>query len=662
MNATLISQQRRQARDLYRRGRLPDAIALLGSVVEATENQPSRSDHALLGLYHFTAGDPLTAAQVMTRCHRLFPEDLEVLKNIGVCLSRAGRHAEAKPWLLQSVARDPEDANLHDALANVLGQLGDRERALHHGARALLLKDRIAACQTPAADPTDTPVPPFDEARPAANVIAFSLWGSAERYIEGALANARLAPHIYPGWRCRFYCEESVCERAVAELLAAGADVVRMPPQSALFEGLFWRFLVAFDPSVERYLVRDADAVISIRERLAVDEWLESGKHFHIIRDNYTHTDLILAGLWGGVRGALPDLTPLFPRYLEESTKTANCDQKFLREAVWPIARRSSCLHDSHYRILGARPFPEAAKLPQGRHVGEDASTFPKPALGRWVPGPARAAESARRRFVFTITTGRSGTRFLTELLAANAGPCECHHERTGFERFGSHTPDASTFTLFNSRGNVREVRDFWRRKFSLLGGGEAPCYIETSHFLAKAGLIENLAMLGDEAEVDVIDLRRDPFDIVWSYANRFGFANSGFTWLFALDPDYPRRIVDPTPMRAHGMYGNCLWYVAEIFTRADYYRCLMKGRPNVRFHGVRLEEITRPQGAASLLRDLRLLREDRPVTLPAKVNQTRAWALGEHERAKVKQLVEAWPFDSAALAEQFLGSGRRLA
>src|SRR5439155_24761157 len=47
--------------------------------------------------------------------------------------------------------------------------------------------------------------------RPARmKLLSFALWGSAARYTVGALRNAELAPAVYPGWVCRFYCGTSV--------------------------------------------------------------------------------------------------------------------------------------------------------------------------------------------------------------------------------------------------------------------------------------------------------------------------------------------------------------------------------------------------------------------------------------------------------------------
>ena len=58
------------------------------------------------------------------------------------------------------------------------------------------------------------------------------------------------------------------------------------------------------------------------------------------------------------------------------------------------------------------------------------------------------------------------------------------------------------------------------------------PVHAEISHFLCKAGLIENLPLVGGKAKVELIALKREPFKIAWSFANRFNFLNYGFTWL----------------------------------------------------------------------------------------------------------------------------------
>mgnify|MGYP006292180853 FL=1 len=47
--------------------------------------------------------------------------------------------------------------------------------------------------------------------------------------------------------------------------------------------------------------MRDADSVLNIRERAAVDDWLASGAAFHVMRDHPVHCDLMLAGMGGRI-------------------------------------------------------------------------------------------------------------------------------------------------------------------------------------------------------------------------------------------------------------------------------------------------------------------------------------------------------------------------
>jgi tetratricopeptide (TPR) repeat protein len=198
----------------------------------------------------------------MKRVIELKPGDALAQENMGVILVRMGRSKESLEWLLQALQNNPENANLHDGLCTAYGRLAEPEKARYHGEQALSLKDKQASRVAPLVDPKGIQVKPFEYKRSERNVISFSLWGDKRDYLEGAIRNARLAPEIYPEWRCRFYCGKSVSELVIGELISCGADIVLMPDDGPLFEGLFWRFQVAWDCGVDRFLVRDADSVI----------------------------------------------------------------------------------------------------------------------------------------------------------------------------------------------------------------------------------------------------------------------------------------------------------------------------------------------------------------------------------------------------------------
>ena len=111
-------------------------------------------------------------------------------------------------------------------------------------------------------------------------VISYGLYGADDRYTIGAIRNAQLAPIVYPGWGVRFYVDQSVPRAVQAKLRSLGAHLVQMGGRSRMggaIGGMFWRFLVASDDAVDRFVVRDCDSRLSARERLAVEEWISGG-------------------------------------------------------------------------------------------------------------------------------------------------------------------------------------------------------------------------------------------------------------------------------------------------------------------------------------------------------------------------------------------------
>ncbi|MGL5813042.1 MAG: tetratricopeptide repeat protein [Aeromonas sp.] len=322
--------------------------------------------------YLFLCGDPGSASQVLEQAHGVAPDDIEVLRNLCVCLSRANQHERALVHLEELARREPDDFLAQDGLCTCLAKLGRHGEAAQAGTRALMLKDEAsgsspAGWSLPAMSP-DAWLATQGERR---NVIAFSLWGREPRYLRGALDNVLAAAYLYPGWRVRFYVDESVPAELLACLREHGAEVMMQSAGQSLRERLCWRFLVASDPGVGRFLIRDADSVLSARERVAVDAWLASGRWFHIMRDWWSHTDLVLAGMWGGVAGVLPPLAPWVTAYRSGNMETPNIDQWFLRDCLWPYLRQSSLIHDRCFTPPGSTTWPLPS--PSGsEHVGQN--------------------------------------------------------------------------------------------------------------------------------------------------------------------------------------------------------------------------------------------------------------------------------------------------
>jgi len=189
-------------------------------------------------------------------------------------------------------------------------------------------------------------------------IIAFSLWGKELKYTIGAIKNSELASIIYPGWICRFYVGDDVPEDII-EQLESNSEVIRMTGSDCNWTSTYWRFLPAGETDVEVMISRDTDSRLNLREKAAVDEWLESDKNFHVMRDHNWHMIEILAGMWGVKNGLLENIEELMKNH--NKTLDKQSDQTFLRTVVYPKVRHSLMVHDeiTDYRHLDeSRNFP----------------------------------------------------------------------------------------------------------------------------------------------------------------------------------------------------------------------------------------------------------------------------------------------------------------
>jgi hypothetical protein len=220
------------------------------------------------------------------------------------------------------------------------------------------------------------PPPQFEATQKQENVISYCLWGNDQRYIVPLLENLKLRSHLFPAWTIRIYIDNSVSGDVLGKLRNGGADLIDKSSESGapFYRRLLWRFEVANDRAVRRFLVRDADSLLSVKERVAVDAWLATDSYFHVMRDFYTHTDLMLAGMWGGVANVLPDLKKLWDAYRSSKMQGRTADQRFLGDAVWPTASQSCVIHDSIFTgCLGSVSFPPYGDLLPGHHIGQNA-------------------------------------------------------------------------------------------------------------------------------------------------------------------------------------------------------------------------------------------------------------------------------------------------
>jgi hypothetical protein len=186
-------------------------------------------------------------------------------------------------------------------------------------------------------------------------VISFSLYGDAPKYNVGAIRNSELYKKFFPEWEMWVYHNDSVPKKTLDALNENSVKLINTNVEEGPRNAL-WRFLPAGDESIDYFISRDCDSRLFERDVIAVNDWIESEKPFHIIREHpWGHTWVINAGMWGCVGGFIEDIQDSMNKYFSDS-KWANIrevDQHFLKECIYPVVKDHSFITDEFVNYEG---------------------------------------------------------------------------------------------------------------------------------------------------------------------------------------------------------------------------------------------------------------------------------------------------------------------
>ena len=201
------------------------------------------------------------------------------------------------------------------------------------------------------------------------NYVSFSLWGDNPIYNVGIIRNAELMEQFYPNWKMVVFFDDTVTSDTIIKLEEKKVET-RLFLDKSIY-GMFWRFYALELPDCEYSIFRDADSRIGLRESLAVNEWINSGKSLHVMRDHPYHripagnNQLgILGGMWGIKNGVLP-ITEMINKFSKSKEHNYGNDQTFLK-TVYSALENDRFTHDDFFE---KKPFP--IQRENGRFVGE---------------------------------------------------------------------------------------------------------------------------------------------------------------------------------------------------------------------------------------------------------------------------------------------------
>ena len=197
--------------------------------------------------------------------------------------------------------------------------------------------------------------------------------------------------------------------------------------------------------------------------------------------------------------------------------------------------------------------------------------------------------EVASKKLIFTVTAGRTGTRYVAELFKTLDGVCAIHEDEPSFShvmRPSQGHPDlAERWVLGQLLPHIAATRH--------------PVYVRTEHLTCK-GFLEPLLALG--LRPAILLLRRSPRRVARSYLDKDtvpGRTSLGVTYM--LHPTDPGVLPLPEYQRFSD-YQLCFWYALEIERRQLHYGQLFHEQ-NLPVEDVTAEELN------DLVRWMRCLR-----------------------------------------------------
>ena len=195
------------------------------------------------------------------------------------------------------------------------------------------------------------------------NIIAYSLWGDNPLYLEGAFRNVDLVEEHFPGWSIRIYHDHTVPAESLKPLSEHPlVETVSVESMNIKY-GMFWRYCIADDKTVDRFIVRDLDDRLNKHDKAAVDEWMKTDYPYHIMRCVPVHNFFVMGGLWGAKPKELPFNMGESIRHFELSADEHDKyrDQRFLGAYMYlPYARGNCLVHglDFNFNSGEVREFP----------------------------------------------------------------------------------------------------------------------------------------------------------------------------------------------------------------------------------------------------------------------------------------------------------------
>lgn len=199
-------------------------------------------------------------------------------------------------------------------------------------------------------------------------IISFSLWcqnipldgydhQTHNMYCNGAIRNLELKKLFYKDWIFRYYVNSTVPINVQNKLKELGGEIIDMT--NSKIPGMYWRFLPIEDKNVDLFIVRDVDSRINNREEEAVNEWIQSDKILHVMRDHPHHYYKILGGMWGFKNSYNINFQNMLDNFLKKKNyKFKRMDDMKFLDQLYDKMKGNIIGHDHFFKFHESKDYP----------------------------------------------------------------------------------------------------------------------------------------------------------------------------------------------------------------------------------------------------------------------------------------------------------------
>jgi hypothetical protein len=204
------------------------------------------------------------------------------------------------------------------------------------------------------------------------NVIAYSLYGKAEGYINSLITNCEIINRDLPGFWIYVFVGNDF-DHTILQSLSHFSNVYIIYTGLSGHKNMAMRFTAIDYPEVGVAFSRDCDSTVNRRDQYCIRKFLESDKKFQIIRENMSHYTEILGGMWGIKQGLLGfKIKDKIDQYYKNIAPGYGDDQRFLTQEIYYHVRPYSQVFDEFFHFPGETPEKIITGVPYTtrNHVG----------------------------------------------------------------------------------------------------------------------------------------------------------------------------------------------------------------------------------------------------------------------------------------------------